>query len=174
MARRSPNLLSIPPGKPFLATLVRALLDGELISDFPNKGDPLSLARATLLLPTRRACRAVIDSFLDLGGPALLLPRIRAIADEDEEGGLIDEMSTLGDGFVDIPPAVPPLLRRTTLMRLILAWDKQRRLSAPMLSPMREVIFGLLIVLFLIFEPHGLAEMWRRLRRFFHLWPFRT
>ncbi|MEN2978045.1 branched-chain amino acid ABC transporter permease [Tistrella bauzanensis] len=42
------------------------------------------------------------------------------------------------------------------------------------LSPMREVVFGLLIVLFLIFEPHGLAEMWRRLRRFFHLWPFRT
>lgn len=138
MARRSPNLLSIPPGKPFLATLVRALLDGELISGFPDKGDPLSLARATLLLPTRRACRAVIDSFLDLGGPALLLPRIRAIADEDEEGGLIDEMSTLSDGFIDIPPAVPPLLRRTTLMRLILAWDKQRRLSAPMLAPMRE------------------------------------
>jgi branched-chain amino acid transport system permease protein len=36
------------------------------------------------------------------------------------------------------------------------------------------VVFGLLIVGFLIFEPHGLAEMWRRTRRFFHLWPFRT
>jgi branched-chain amino acid transport system permease protein len=27
-------------------------------------------------------------------------------------------------------------------------------------------------VAFLIFEPHGLAEVWRRIRRFFALWPF--
>ncbi len=42
------------------------------------------------------------------------------------------------------------------------------------LASMRQVVFGLLIVGFLIFEPHGLAEIWRRVRRFFHLWPFRT
>ena len=42
------------------------------------------------------------------------------------------------------------------------------------LSPVRTVVFGLLIVGFLIFEPHGLAEVWRRIRRFFHLWPFRN
>ncbi len=42
------------------------------------------------------------------------------------------------------------------------------------LSPVRTIVFGALIVLFLIFEPLGLAEMWRRLRRVFHLWPFRT
>jgi branched-chain amino acid transport system permease protein len=42
------------------------------------------------------------------------------------------------------------------------------------LAPARAVAFGLLIVGFLIFEPHGLAEIWRRVRRFFHLWPFRT
>ena len=36
------------------------------------------------------------------------------------------------------------------------------------------VIFGLLIIGFLVFEPHGLAEVWRRVRRFFHLWPFRN
>ncbi|WBX99926.1 branched-chain amino acid ABC transporter permease [Ramlibacter tataouinensis] len=41
------------------------------------------------------------------------------------------------------------------------------------LSPVRTVIFGLLIVGFLVFEPHGLAEVWRRIRRYFHLWPFR-
>ena len=47
--------------------------------------------------------------------------------------------------------------------------------DAPLLlSPMREVVFGALIVGFLIFEPHGLAEIWRRIRRFFHLWPFKT
>jgi len=47
--------------------------------------------------------------------------------------------------------------------------------DAPVImSPLRGVVFGALIVGFLIFEPHGLAEMWRRIRRFFHLWPFRT
>ncbi|HWW47051.1 MAG TPA: branched-chain amino acid ABC transporter permease [Xanthobacteraceae bacterium] len=42
------------------------------------------------------------------------------------------------------------------------------------LSPVRTVVFGLLIVGFLVFEPLGLAEVWRRIRRFFHLWPFRN
>ena len=38
--------------------------------------------------------------------------------------------------------------------------------------PMKEVVFGLLIVLFLIFEPRGLAEIWNRIKNFFRLWPF--
>jgi branched-chain amino acid transport system permease protein len=40
------------------------------------------------------------------------------------------------------------------------------------LFPMQTVVFGLLIVAFLVFEPHGLAEMWRRLKDYFRLWPF--
>jgi branched-chain amino acid transport system permease protein len=40
------------------------------------------------------------------------------------------------------------------------------------LFPLRDVVFGVLIVVFLIFEPHGLAEMWNRVKRFFSLWPF--
>ena len=38
--------------------------------------------------------------------------------------------------------------------------------------PMKEVVFGSLIVIFLIFEPLGLAEIWRRVKAFFLLWPF--
>ena len=38
--------------------------------------------------------------------------------------------------------------------------------------PMKEVVFGAFIVLFLIFEPRGLAEIWRRIKAFFLLWPF--
>ena len=38
--------------------------------------------------------------------------------------------------------------------------------------PMKEVVFGALIVLFLILEPRGLAEIWRRIKAFFLLWPF--
>jgi len=40
------------------------------------------------------------------------------------------------------------------------------------LYPLQTVVFGLLIVIFLVFEPHGLAEMWRRLKNYFRLWPF--
>jgi branched-chain amino acid transport system permease protein len=43
-----------------------------------------------------------------------------------------------------------------------------------LLAPIRTIVFGLLIVAFLIFEPGGLAEIWRRIRRSFHLWPFKT
>jgi len=43
-----------------------------------------------------------------------------------------------------------------------------------LLAPIRTIVFGALIVGFLIFEPQGLAEIWQRIRRFFHLWPFRT
>ena len=46
--------------------------------------------------------------------------------------------------------------------------------AVALLSPVRTIVFGGLIVAFLIFEPQGLAEGWRRLRRFFHLWPFKT
>ena len=42
------------------------------------------------------------------------------------------------------------------------------------LSPVRTIVFGALIVGFLIFEPLGLNETWRRIRHRFALWPFRT
>jgi branched-chain amino acid transport system permease protein len=32
---------------------------------------------------------------------------------------------------------------------------------------------GLCIILFLLFEPKGLAEMWRRAETYFERWPFR-
>jgi len=40
------------------------------------------------------------------------------------------------------------------------------------IAPLREFIFGLAIVLFIIFEPRGLAEIWRIIRSSFRLWPF--
>jgi len=46
--------------------------------------------------------------------------------------------------------------------------------AVAVMSPVRIIVFGALIILFLIFEPDGLAEIWRNIRRFFHLWPFRT
>jgi branched-chain amino acid transport system permease protein len=40
------------------------------------------------------------------------------------------------------------------------------------IAPLREFVFGLSIVLFIIFEPKGLAEVWRIVRSSFRLWPF--
>lgn len=40
------------------------------------------------------------------------------------------------------------------------------------IAPLREFAFGLAIVLFIIFEPKGLAEVWRIIRASFRLWPF--
>jgi branched-chain amino acid transport system permease protein len=41
------------------------------------------------------------------------------------------------------------------------------------LPAIKLLIFGLTIVLFLIFEPRGLARIWERARDYFRLWPFR-
>jgi branched-chain amino acid transport system permease protein len=41
-----------------------------------------------------------------------------------------------------------------------------------LLIPFKDVVFGFLIVSFLIFEPRGLAEIWNRIKKFFTLWPF--
>ena len=60
------------------------------------------------------------------------------------------------------------------LLKLVVGLAAARPNATLILSPVRTIVFGALIVGFLIFEPHGLAEIWRRIRRFFHLWPFRT
>ncbi len=39
-------------------------------------------------------------------------------------------------------------------------------------APLREFVFGLAIVLFILIEPRGLAEVWRIIRSSFRLWPF--
>ncbi len=40
------------------------------------------------------------------------------------------------------------------------------------MAPLREFVFGLAIVLFILLEPRGLAELWRIIRSNFRLWPF--
>jgi branched-chain amino acid transport system permease protein len=36
----------------------------------------------------------------------------------------------------------------------------------------RGIVFGLVIILFLVYEPDGIAKMWRNLKDYFKLWPF--
>jgi branched-chain amino acid transport system permease protein len=41
-----------------------------------------------------------------------------------------------------------------------------------MFSSIQFFLFGFVIVLFMIFEPQGLARIWRNVKDFFRLWPF--
>lgn len=61
------------------------------------------------------------------------------------------------------------------LLRLLANLGAQSFLGlASIVLPMGQVVFGLLIIGFLVFEPHGLTAVWRRIQRVFHLWPFKT
>ncbi len=106
----APHLASIPATLPFLDTLAQHCL--------ARAGDdPLALSRSLVLLPTRRAVRALAEAFLrQSDGRALLLPRILAL-------GALDEAPFALAGALDLPPAIEPMHRLAILSRLILALD---------------------------------------------------
>lgn len=118
------RVASIDAGRPFLPTLVTALLDGALVPDFRFDGsDPAALADVTLLVPTRRAARAAADAFLaEIAarghGRAALLPDIRPFGDVEEDGEL------LGPADLDLEPVVAPLERRLVMTRLVMGWTR--------------------------------------------------
>ena len=128
-AIRSPNVFTIPPGRPFLACLARAVLDGNL----PRPGGaPLDdLATATILLPTRRAARALQEEFLHAAsGRAILLPRIKPIAEGNEDLALLNGLSgpeALSPGDADIPPAITEVARRIVMTGLVQRWSQAMR-----------------------------------------------
>ena len=123
-----PRLYTIPPDVPFLDTLAKAVLRGDLPAQGDAAPDRLVLTRWTVLLPTRRAVRAMRESFLRVSGDAaLLLPRIRAIGDVDEDELSLTAPSGAGDDAelaLDLPPAIGSLQRQLVLTRLILAWSR--------------------------------------------------
>lgn len=47
------------------------------------------------------------------------------------------------------------------------------KINASILAGIHQILFGGLIVMFLLFEPRGLAEIWHRLRAAMTDWPFR-
>ncbi|HEX3708588.1 MAG TPA: double-strand break repair protein AddB [Pseudolabrys sp.] len=119
------NLFTIPASAPFLRTLIDALLAGRLVEGFPKSRDPLELARATLYLPTRRACRLAREVFLQhIEGDASILPRIVAIGDIDDDEIAFAEAATgaLAAQSLALPPALSGLDRDLPLAALILRW----------------------------------------------------
>jgi ATP-dependent helicase/nuclease subunit B len=122
-----PNLrvFSIPAAAPFLPTLIRALMAGELVPGFPARGDPLALAAATIYVPTRRACRRARDFFLnEIESDAAILPRILALGDIDEDEIVFAQAAAgeLAAPALELQPALAPLERRLLLAQLVLKW----------------------------------------------------
>ena len=112
----APAVFTIPSHIPF----VDALASG-IAARHASRDDPLALARVLVLLPTRRACRALQDAFLrHSGGQALLLPRMVPIGDVDEDALLFDLLAMqTPDTEREIPPAIGDMRRRLMLARLV-------------------------------------------------------
>ncbi|MEE9139517.1 MAG: double-strand break repair protein AddB [Alphaproteobacteria bacterium] len=117
-------VFTIPPGKPFVDALAAGVLAGALGIDAE---DPLALARATILLPTRRACRALVEAFLRQGGGrAMLLPRVMALGDIDEDELELGAGESLG-AAAHVPPAIPELRRQLLLAASVMRWAAELR-----------------------------------------------
>jgi branched-chain amino acid transport system permease protein len=75
--------------------------------------------------------------------------------------------SILGAAFV----ALLPLVIRT-VMESVGSFFFDPHEMATVVSSMRLVIFGMLIIVFLVLEPEGLNRLWRNIRNYFRVWPF--
>src|ERR1700687_2548498 len=123
MPAAKPRVFNIPASAPFLPVLIDALRAGKLVPGFPASRDPLELARATLYLPTRRACRLARDVFLErIDRDGATLPRIVAIGDLDEDEIAFAEaaMAELAEAALALPKVIEPLERRLLRAELIL------------------------------------------------------
>ena len=44
--------------------------------------------------------------------------------------------------------------------------------AASLLPYAQQAVFGIVIILFLVFEPKGLSKLWENVKDYFHVWPF--
>lgn len=164
-----PRVFEIPAGRPFLEDLAAGLLAlaGE---------DPLSLARATVLLPTRRAGRALAAALLRLSGNrSAVLPRIHPL------GEVADEPLLLA-GALDEPPPIAPLARTALLSRLVakadptLPFDRTWRLAVELAALLDELALDEVDPARLrTLVPEDYAAHWQKTLRFLDIliaaWP---
>ncbi|QWG13249.1 double-strand break repair protein AddB [Bradyrhizobium sediminis] len=122
------RVFSVPVSAPLLRSVIAALVDGRLVDGFEARRDPARLAQATLYLPTLRAGRMAREIFLDeLKTDAVVLPRIVALGDIDEDELAFAQATSPGSAALEIPPAMDGLQRRLLLAQLIALWAKRIR-----------------------------------------------
>ena len=124
----APRLYTIPQNAAFLDSLARAILAGDLPAAGGEPPTAEALPHYTILLPTRRAARALREAFLRVsGGDVVLLPRIRALGDVDEDEVYFAPQSDLtGQSALalELPQAIGSLERRLVMTQLVLAWSE--------------------------------------------------
>ncbi len=126
MSGGATKVFTIPAGNSF----VDCLADGLLRQAGP---DPLALARMTLLLPNRRAVRAVGEAFLRLGeGQPRLLPRLIPLGDLEAEELALESGGSLGAQLdLALAPAGSEAGRIALLSQLVGAWVRARGQTMP-------------------------------------------
>ena len=103
------SVYSIPAGLPFATALADGI--GNLA------GDAESLARAMIMVPSRRAAQSLRAAFLEIqNGEASLLPRIVPLGDVEDDS---PDMLSMPEIDSLCPPAIDPLKRQLTLARLL-------------------------------------------------------
>jgi ATP-dependent helicase/nuclease subunit B len=120
-SRQTKRVLTIAPAAPFLRTVAATLCDGTLLPSFRyDAGDPLSLSKVTIYVPTRRAARVLRSEFVDLlGGRSAILPIIRPLGETDDDAGFFD---LVAPEEMDLALPISSTARLLELGRLILAW----------------------------------------------------
>ncbi|MHA1563930.1 MAG: double-strand break repair protein AddB, partial [Alphaproteobacteria bacterium] len=115
------GVYTIAPDQPFVDALAAGIAAQYRDPDMPAK-----LSDVLVLLPTRRACRALADAFLRLtAGQPLLLPRLVPLGDIDADELLL-ALPPGGAAADHVPPPMPELQRRLLLSRLIQHWSARR------------------------------------------------
>lgn len=121
LTHHAKRVLTIAAGTPFLKTLAETLCDGTLTPGYQyDPADPLSLAKVTIYVPTRRSARVLRSEFVDLlGGRSAILPLIRPLGETDDDSGFFEIENP---EIMDLAPPISGTGRLIELARLILAW----------------------------------------------------
>ncbi|WP_244631201.1 double-strand break repair protein AddB [Aureimonas sp. ME7] len=127
-------MFSISPGLPFLPTLTRGVLGGRFFPERDFGGDPLALAGLTILVPTRRAVRALAGEFgRALGGGSAILPSIRTLGDADEASAFLRLEG-------ELKPEMDALERQLLLARLVRFWKEGLNRQALRVMASEEIV----------------------------------
>jgi ATP-dependent helicase/nuclease subunit B len=168
------NVFTIPPHVAFVDALAAGLLDR-------TAGDPMALARAQVLLPNRRAVRALSDAFVRLSGGGLLLPRMTPVGDVDADEALGSFDGDLA-AEAGLPTAIDPTKRRLLLAQLVRRWREglsaieALRLADQLAAAFNALAFEEIDRSALTgFAPDDMAHHWEATLAFFRvvfdLWP---
>ncbi len=106
------NVFNISPVYPFLDVLGQYVLN-------TAKSQNLNIANDIILLPTRRACRALKEVFVRLCGGQVMLPKILPLGDVDEDGFAFLDYENDNIVVEELPPAIPDVERNLILSKLI-------------------------------------------------------